>query len=1051
MKKRALSLLLACFMVVSTFIISKPLAHVHAVDNEQYVEGENMWTLPTDWSTGIEKDANGWDMPYIGNWKLLGYTNLDTAAPKLTASTLSAEEYKAQALKSNGHGKLPGPYLANNANETAVQTTNQSIYDSDGWYTNWNQRWSGKTFAGMATTVGNGIHAIAHANKPGAITFTASKSGLYSFTETVEQILFLANSVNLEFEVTVRKNGAIITGFIADGTTTKDTLAGEVYLKQGDVLMFAFEQTTGVTFSNKQEHKSNDPNCLKVTDVVIKLVSETKTDYSMPLYWQGKADVDDNGWALSQIGNWRLTAFTDPDDISTITWKKSSAANAGSYNSGAPHPWFNGITNASKENWYVNNGTRWANGTIFNRGVEGSYILAIPYGAKNNKGNSINGGKGSNSTALFTAPVTGKYVYSEILNGLNMVDTVNSTPIEVIATVRKNGKVIDTVTVNSDNLYAQNAGTVYLAKGDFLMFTFVQKDQSVMIADHQEFLRLYAADVALVEEYSNATELSFVFDGTSLTDKTGFVELKGYNIDTATTENVGYAVKDGVWYVYATNGNNHWSGYDPEDNYLWRGTVDGSINRVGGHSGVKNLGSAFVFTAPADGVYEFDASMGSAYFASVDATTPRKAWSEYIIMKADGTILAETNNVDKPNNTVTVFFAVAELKAGEQVLVIRKPKADAPVHNISCEGSATITVTQYGHVCSSSTVGYIAAVEPGCEDGNLEHYLCVCGVAYSDANATTALDSTVDEGTGHATPDVFGQSQTEHWKYCANGCDTLVYANEAHTWDNGVCTVCTYACVHEWNAETGVCANCGLGCAHTVTAEDATCIAAAVCGTCGYTYPVNLNNHVSNEFTYTVIDGVTHKAAHKCCGTAAPDEDCVYGDDNVCDKCGYDKTVEVETEDLNNAIDNILNGGNADVEVVGPVVENMGANFDVVKPEVAPTDYEFKYMNIYFGENDEVVLRLTFIVKGDVTVTLNGGEATLGQDEGYNTYYLDITPVAGEYDVANTIVVNGDTYYVSLYSYIKEALEADAKDGNVLTGAEETLLRALYDLNEALR
>ena len=57
MKKRVLSLLLACFMVVSTFIISKPLVHVHAVEDETvYTENENQWTLPTDWSTGkVEK------------------------------------------------------------------------------------------------------------------------------------------------------------------------------------------------------------------------------------------------------------------------------------------------------------------------------------------------------------------------------------------------------------------------------------------------------------------------------------------------------------------------------------------------------------------------------------------------------------------------------------------------------------------------------------------------------------------------------------------------------------------------------------------------------------------------------------------------------------------------------------------------------------------------------------------------------------------------------------------------------------------------------------
>ena len=46
------------------------------------------------------------------------------------------------------------------------------------------------------------------------------------------------------------------------------------------------------------------------------------------------------------------------------------------------------------------------------------------------------------------------------------------------------------------------------------------------------------------------------------------------------------------------------------------------------------------------------------------------------------------------------------------------------------------------------------------------------------------------------------------------------------------------------------------------------------------------------------------------------------------------------------------------------------------------------------------------------------------------------------------VTINGDNYYVSLYSYIKLALEGEVEG---LDAAEETLLRALYDLNEALR
>ena len=79
MKKRVLSFLLACFMVVSTFIISKPLVHVHAVEGEQtFVEGENQWTLPENFrpDTLSTFDENGW--PINGQWRLRSYAYVNS-------------------------------------------------------------------------------------------------------------------------------------------------------------------------------------------------------------------------------------------------------------------------------------------------------------------------------------------------------------------------------------------------------------------------------------------------------------------------------------------------------------------------------------------------------------------------------------------------------------------------------------------------------------------------------------------------------------------------------------------------------------------------------------------------------------------------------------------------------------------------------------------------------------------------------------------------------------------------------------------------------------
>jgi hypothetical protein len=224
--------------------------------------------MPTDWSVATAKDKNGWVMPYIGQWKLLGYTNLDTATPKLTDSTITLADYRAQKLSSGGHGKLPGPYFGVHDNEAAIQNNDGVAYQKGGWYTNWNQRWSGKTFS--ATADDSGIYAIAHGGKPGAITFTAPVDGDYTYTETVEQLLFTAGGTTLQFEVTVRKNGEVINKFTPSSSNKSTTLTGTVTLEAGDILMFAFEQKTNVAFSSSQsEHKSNDPNCFKVTNVSV--------------------------------------------------------------------------------------------------------------------------------------------------------------------------------------------------------------------------------------------------------------------------------------------------------------------------------------------------------------------------------------------------------------------------------------------------------------------------------------------------------------------------------------------------------------------------------------------------------------------------------------------------------------------------------------------------------------------------------------------------------------------------------------------------------------
>ncbi len=228
---------------------------------------------------------------------------------------------------------------------------------------------------------------------------------------------------------------------------------------------------------------------------------------------------------------------------------------------------------------------------------------------------------------------------------------------------------------------------------------------------------------------------------------------------------------------------------------------------------------------------------------------------------------------------------------------------------------------------------------------------------------------------------------------------------------------------------------------------EATCQNGAECQFCGYEYTEkNPENHIDNEGIWTNGDG-THSFDRECCDESdIATEGCTYGEDNVCDKCGYDCTIDIAEDNVVNAFENIFKGGENEVEAVGPDGA-MSDDYKVIKP--ADID-GFKYVmfNLHFDENGKVFLRHHFIITGDVTITLNGEAVELKNDGcSANVYYIDAAPEAGKYHVADTITVNVTTEIkASLYSYIKVALES-----GTLSEKQETLLKALYDLNEAMK
>lgn len=1012
MKKRALSLLLACFMVVSTFIISRPIVDVHAVETPDFVEGENQWTLDYNWSKNLDpKDKNGWELASKNNgiWRLSSFS--DPANTETIRWDASADGFTlVSGSTTSVNGKSPQSYIESYYNRSCF-TSVAATWDS--WYVNYNHRHQSISFSkGNNTDYMYVIPGNASYNHA-AIVFTAPSNGVYSYTEIVEQVEFAYGDAPVTMTATVRKNGAVLNSFTPTSSAASKTLDGSVYLEEGDLLTFVFSEDTS------NANLKDSTKYVKISGVVVKKIANTTTNYSMPLAWVDGCEQGTGSYVVPKKGDWRLTSFSDPGNIKTLVWN------------GSNQPWMNNSQNASTTSFYVNGTGKWANGTVFNKGVEGEYILAIPYGKYGRtSGNVDTNISGSNPTALFTAPVSGEYAYSEIMRGVTMTD-VNGTPVTVTATVRKNGEVLDTVNISAENPYASNAGTVTLEAGDFLMFVFVLDQTDARIKDHTDFIRLYAADVALVAAapvYENSVELPIIFDGTSFTDKYGMVELMGYSDATGAPYKDGIAITtfEGKWYVYEPDGKSTYYGNPGKDNYLWAGSLStGLLTNVGGDFRLPGIGSTLVFTAPYDGIFKFESTMDSSWPTSYGG-----AWSEYIIRKEDGTILSSATNRDKGSHTTndTTVKATVELVKGEKVYIIRRPTGEGTSINTSCGGNATITITDLNHTCSSKTVKHIAAVTPGCEDGNVEYWACACGINYADANATTTTTgSVVLPGKGHADSTEWGHDATQHWMYCANGCGELRVEKTNHTWENSVCSVCKYECKHE-------------------NANVANCVSASVCPVCKVELaPINPNNHATQNTVHANGNG-THKFVHICCDSdSVTTEDCAYDEDGICVVCGFDGSALIEIENnINNAYDNIFNNGTGNVTAQGPA--NGALNNYVTKTEGTDVpEVEYVKFNINH-EGDRVTLRHHFVITPgtEYTITLNGEPVTLTQSQGSDVWYLDVPKELGKYGEADEICVNGTvTYTVSIYSYIKKALASDEVGEN-----EKAYLKALYDANE---
>ena len=156
-------------------------------------------------------------------------------------------------------------------------------------------------------------------------------------------------------------------------------------------------------------------------------------------------------------------------------------------------------------------------------------------------------------------------------------------------------------------------------------------------------------------------------------------------------------------------------------------------------------------------------------------------------------------------------------------------------------------------VCGEIDTATVEAHKGGTADCQNKAVCSVCNEAYGEPDVNNHVDpfTWVQTGTTHSAD--------------FSCCDNDI-VGEPHTFENGVCTVCEYVCLHDVDHEGNVAA---------------TCQSAAYCGLCEMTYgDPDADNHVfADEWSF---DDTTDKHYHACtnegCMVRADEEACSGGD-----------------------------------------------------------------------------------------------------------------------------------------------------------------------------
>ncbi len=648
---------------------------------------------------------------YSTDWMGARYKSL--SVEKIAETTAGDEVVTKYVFAPDGTSLVNGQFEMKAYNFTTNTIEDVTLTTGTNWQVkaasgNWVFQYGRET----GSIAGWGPDGSTTADEGAALVFTAPEDGTYNITGHFlkRYVKSASGKCHCDYKI-IREDGTVVF----DGTNYDEctasaysnlthTLGASVKLEK-DEKVYIVKSPNASAISGSQRGEIYSMTVAKIAERATEFVPE---EWELPMDWSTGLEVDENGWDLAEKGPWQLVTFGDANDISTI-YKNASAEKAGEggkYGGMGPAPWVESANNRANttadtttyKDWYINPGKRWEDNVVFAKGDNLSYMKVRPMRDANNK----------YPTVVFTAPEDGLYSYSSLLNGANFADS-NGAAMVGTATVRVNGLVIDAFSPTSDTMSKTLKGNVVLKKGDLLMFTFALNTPSrfegtidgtgIQVFD---LGKTFVTRIATLPADYEVVDHTPVFKGDSATSTSGNVVLKGYDCADQTLYDVimkphpDPSVTD-KWIAVDPKATNTWdngaTSWNEAEYYahLWTGTNDGAITGVGGSHQYKS-GAALVFTAPSDGKYAFNANLGYGSMKS------QPSYSDFVITVNGETVYTNSNYSTVAYATDSAIgmdvFWMGDLKAGDEVVIMKKPNDNTTVINTSDDSSAYVRISE---------------------------------------------------------------------------------------------------------------------------------------------------------------------------------------------------------------------------------------------------------------------------------------------------------------------------------------------------------------------